>query len=103
MAIKTNSLTIEETGCTLTNSYSKVNHFQVTKNPTLDTIDVSVSVAHYANSSSRAANKMPVQNKDYYIQNCSDITGSLASGSISYVYDKIKLQAPFSGSTISDV
>ena len=106
MAIKTNSMTISETGVTLTNAYSRIQSFQVNKQTgiggDIDGIAVDATVTHYANSSSRAANKQPVSYQRIVIS-ANEITGSLASGSFSFVYDKIKLVAPFSGSTITDV
>ena len=102
MAIKSNSLSISESGITISNAYSKVSFFTVIHNNASD-IMINASMAHYANSSSRAAGKSPVKQQEYTLLDCNDITGSLASGSISYVYDKIKLEAPFSGSTITDV
>ena len=103
MAIKTNSMTISETGVTLTNAYSKVENFQVNKNPTDGSITVDAHITHYANSSSRAANKQPVSFQHFVISPANEMTGSLASGSFSFIYDKAKLVAPFSGSTITDV
>ena len=103
MAIKSNSLVISETGVTLTNAYSRIDNFIIRKSVTDDVFTADVSVLHYANSSSRASNKEPVKYDNINLADCSSITGSLASGSISYMYDQIKLVSPFSGSTISDV
>ena len=107
MAIKTNSMTIPETGVTLSNAYSKIESYSVRKQLGLpdsgnSDIHVDVQVAHYANSSSRAANKQPVQYKHITVI-ANELTGSMASGSFTILYDKLKLIAPFSGSTISDV
>ena len=102
MAIKTNSLNISRIGVTLSNAYSKIDHFDVRQDSKKDVM-INVQVAHYANSSSRADNKSVVQYDNYSLRGCNDMPGSLASGSFSYVYDKIKLEAPFSGSTLTDV
>ena len=103
MAIKTNSLVISETGVTLTNAYSRIDNFIIRKSVTDDVFTADVSVLHYANSSSRASNKEPAKYHNIHLDNCNALTGSLASGSVSYIYDQIKLVSPFSGSSISDV
>ena len=103
MAIKSDSLAISETGVTLTNAYSRIDHFIVRKAATDDVFSADVRVLHYANSSARASNKEPVKYHNINLADCSSITGSLASGSLSYMYDQIKLVSPFSGSSISDV
>ena len=106
MAIKTNSLVISETGVTLTNAYSRIDSIVIRKSPPHGNTNVftaDVSVLHYANSSSRASNKEPAKYHNIHLDNCNALTGSLASGSVSYIYDQIKLVSPFSGSTISDV
>ena len=106
MAIKSDSLAISETGVTLTNAYSRIDSFIIRKSPPdIDSgiFTADVSVLHYANSSSRASNKEPVKYHNIHLADCSSVTGSLASGSISYMYDQVKLVSPFSGSTISDV
>ena len=107
MAIKTDSMPIENMGVTLTNAYSKIDSFTVRSTggtPENRHLSADINVHHYANSSSRAdESKRPVEMQTIWVADCSPITGSLVSGSVSYMYDQIKLQAPFSGSTISDV
>ena len=109
MAIKTDSMPISDMGITLTNSYSKIDHYlaRLPVYPGGDEIDGSVSVdvyvQHFANSSSRATSKQPVQSQNIHLGDCNELTGSLVSGSFSYLYDRIKLVSPFSGSTLTDV
>ena len=109
MAIKTNSMTISDMGVTLTNSYSKIDHYLARSVNTgymggaPSGVEVEVYVQHFANSSSRATSKQPVQTQNIWLGDCNAITGSLVSGSFSYLYDRIKLVSPFSGSTLTDV
>lgn len=107
MAIKTNTMSIANVGVTLTNAYSRIDSFTVRSTggtPEDRHLSADINVQHYANSSSRADDSiLPVQNQSMWLDDCSSITGSLASGSLSYMYDSIKLMSPFSGSAISDV